>query len=111
MLDGFRYGFLLFFPHLHQPTAPNSIIFPCPPPPQEWQCAEGFAGNASSSCQLREDCVGETMLSECLAVAVCSVPPLDPCAVASACPSTLAPGGSCERHGDIDRARKAVDGL
>ena len=29
MLVGrFRYGFLLFFPHLHRPTAPNSIIFP-----------------------------------------------------------------------------------
>lgn len=25
---------------------------------QEWLCADGFAGNASSECRFRDDCVG-----------------------------------------------------
>ncbi|CAE7034772.1 unnamed protein product [Symbiodinium natans] len=44
-----------------------------------WSCAPGFAGNATATCVMREDCVGEYELSECLPVAPCGVPVVDLC--------------------------------
>ncbi|CAE7815734.1 unnamed protein product [Symbiodinium microadriaticum] len=70
-----------------------------------WQCADGFAGNATATCVMRQDCVGrsscvapltdfdskllvrpnvllcrgEYELSECLPVAPCGAPVVDLC--------------------------------
>eukprot|EP00439_Symbiodinium_sp_Y106_P081146 s906_g20.t1 len=59
-----------------------------------WQCADGFAGNATATCVMREDCVGEYELSECLPVAPCGSPVVDLCRFEAAV-CDMAPGSSC----------------
>jgi len=64
---------------------------------EEWLCADGFAGNASSECRFRDDCVGEVFLSECIPVTFCSLGILDTCLMdVESCPLRLEPGSSCE---------------
>eukprot|EP00434_Breviolum_minutum_P021476 symbB.v1.2.018952.t1/scaffold1484.1/size180055/4 len=67
------------------------------PTKEEWLCADGFAGNASSECRFRDDCVGEVFLSECIPVTFCSLGILDTCLMdVESCPLRLEPGSSCE---------------
>ncbi|CAJ1361405.1 unnamed protein product, partial [Effrenium voratum] len=62
---------------------------------EEWRCGEGFAGNVTTACGFRDDCVGELQLFGCVPVVDCAVPPMDRCRFAG-CEGRLAPGQHCE---------------